>query len=138
MFSSRRHGVVVPALGAATAYFAAAMAAGVILGTVRVLWVEPRLGTRVAEILELPLLLALCALASRRIVRSFALPARGPTRALVGLGALSMLLACELTLVLGWRGIELDDYVASRDPVAAAAYLAALGVFAALPVWVGR
>ena len=138
MLSSRRHCFLVPALGAATVYFAAAMAAGVILGTVRVLWVEPRLGTRVAEILELPLLLTLCALAGRRIVRGFALPARGPMRALVGLVALSMLLACELTLVLGWRGIEIDDYVASRDPVAAAAYLASLIVFATLPMWVGR
>ena len=39
---------------AALLYFAVVFAAGFLLGTVRTLWIAPRLGTRVAELAETP------------------------------------------------------------------------------------
>ena len=39
-------------------YFALVFGAGFVLGTVRTLWVVPRVGTRTAELTEMPIMLA--------------------------------------------------------------------------------
>ncbi len=44
-------------LKAGVLYFAVVFGAGFILGPVRILWVAPRLGTRMAELLEMPIML---------------------------------------------------------------------------------
>ncbi len=41
-------------LKAGAAYFAAVFGTGFVLGTVRTLWLVPRLGTRNAELIEAP------------------------------------------------------------------------------------
>jgi hypothetical protein len=56
----------------------------------------------------------------------------------VGLVALSLLLAAEFTVVLRLRGLTIQEYVASRDPVAGAAYVVALGLFAIMPLLFAR
>jgi hypothetical protein len=54
----------VPKAGAA--YFALVFAVGFVLGTIRTLWLVPRVGTRTAELMEMPLMLAATILAARR------------------------------------------------------------------------
>ena len=46
-------------------YFALVFAAGFALGTMRTLWVMPRLGARTAELIEQPVMLGVSILAAR-------------------------------------------------------------------------
>jgi hypothetical protein len=119
-------------LAAGAAYFALVFAAGVALGALRVLLVAPQLGTRAAELLEMPLMLGVALLAARAVVRRFAL-APGRPRLGAGLGALALLLAAELALAATLRGQAPAEALLDRDPVAGAAYGLALVVFALLP-----
>jgi hypothetical protein len=123
---------------AGLAYFAIAFAAGMALGAPRLLYLVPRLGTRAAELIELPVMLGLCWLAARWSARRFGVPAgAGPRLAMGGLAA-ALLLAFEFTLVLRLRGLTFADYLAERDPVSGPAYYAAVALMALLPWLVGR
>ena len=115
-------------------YCAATFGAGVVLGTIRVLFVVPRLGVRVAELLELPLMVLISALTARWTVRVLAVPPMLAARLQMGAVALSVLLAMELALVLWVQGLTLSEAVAARDPVSGIAYLLSLLAFAAMPV----
>jgi hypothetical protein len=55
----------------------------------------------------------------------------------VGLVALALMVAAELLLAVVLAGRDLGEYVASRDPVSGAVYLAMLALFAAMP-WLRR
>ena len=115
----------------AGAYFAAVFAVGFVLGTLRVTLVVPAVGERAAELAEMPLMIAASVWFAGRFVRRWRL---GVAAALQGgVLALVLLLGAELTLVLGVRGLTLTQYLASRDPVAGAAYLTALCVFMLAP-----
>ena len=48
-------------LKAAAIYFALVFGAGCVLGPVRILWLVPRVGTRAAELIEMPIMLAVIA-----------------------------------------------------------------------------
>jgi type IV secretory pathway TrbD component len=48
------------------------------------------------------------------------------------------LLVAEFTLVLWLRGLTIDEYLATRDPVAGTVYIVMLGVFAIMPLLVAR
>jgi len=50
-------------------YFALVFAAGFVFGTVRVWWLVPRFGVRLAELTELPLMLAVVFFAARWVSR---------------------------------------------------------------------
>ena len=126
------------ALKAGTAYFLWVFAAGFVLGVLRELWLTPWLGTRVAELAEMPLMLVVVVLAARWTVHRFTLPASMPARWGVGLLAVGWLLLAEIALVLGLRGMTLADYLAGRDPVAGTAYLLSLLLMAAMPWLLGR
>jgi hypothetical protein len=119
-------------------YFALVFGTGFVLGTVRVLWVLPRLGERTAELIEMPVMLAVSVLAARWVVRRLRLPPAASARLGVGLVALALLVAAEVGLVLGLRGVTLAEYLARRDVVAGTAYLMSLALFAVMPVLVAR
>jgi hypothetical protein len=119
-------------------YFALVFAAGVVLGTIRVLWAVPRIGTRTAELLETPIMLVVVILAAHWTVRRMHVPVPLGTRLGVGVLALALLLTLELTLVLWLRGLSISDYFASRDPVSGTVYALMLGVFAIMPCIVAR
>lgn len=108
-----------------------------VLGPFRILWLVPRFGIRLAELMETPIMLVVVILAARWVVRRFTLP---PTFSRLGVGfiALGLLLAAEFTLVLRLRGLTIAEYLASRDPVSGTAYYAMLGVFAVMPLLVAR
>jgi hypothetical protein len=59
-------------LKAGAVYFALVFAAGFVLGTVRTLWVVPRLGVRTAELAEAPIMFGVSILAVRWV--GFLLP----------------------------------------------------------------
>ena len=125
-------------LKAGVLYFALVFAAGFMLGTVRVLWVVPRFGTRTAELMETPIMLVVTVLAARWVARHLAVPRRPRQRLVVGLVALGLLLAAESGVVFWLQGLTIGEYVRSRDPVAGSVYVIMLGVFAIMPVLVAR
>ena len=57
-------------LEAGVLYFAVVFAAGFVLGTIRTLWVVPRLGVRTAELIEAPIMFGISILAARWVVRN--------------------------------------------------------------------
>jgi hypothetical protein len=59
-------------------------------------------------------------------------------RLVMGGVALVLTLAAEFGLVLQLRGLSLQEYFASRDPVSGTAYYLMLGVFALMPLLVHR
>ena len=117
-------------------YFAIVFGVGFLLGIVRVLGLEPRVGERWAEIAEAPLMLVVIILAARFVVRRF--PAAHRASYLVSGGiALFLLLIVEFSVVLGMRGLSFGDYFAERDPLAGSVYAVMLLIFAAMPWLLG-
>jgi len=119
-------------------YFALVFGAGFVLGTVRTLWIVPRVGTRTAELMETPIMLVVTIVAARWTVLRLAVPSAPSARLGMGGVALGLLLVAEFTLVLWLRGMSIREYLASRDPVAGAVYYVMLGVFAIVPLLVVR
>lgn len=119
-------------------YFVFVFGAGFLLGPIRILWVVPRLGTRVAELLEAPIMFVITIVAARWIVRRLAVPSTASSRLSMGGIALGLMLIAEFTLVLWLRGLSIREYLAGRDPVAATAYYVTLGVFGVMPLLAAR
>jgi hypothetical protein len=119
-------------------YFLVTFAAGFVLGTIRVLTLVPRIGDRNAELLEAPLMLAVTFVAARWIVRRETSAPGQWNPAVAGLCALAMLLLVEFTVVLALRGLTVQQYFASRDPVSGSVYLVMLLVFAGMPALLSR
>lgn len=118
---------------AGVAYFALVFGAGFLLAFIRIPVLEPRLGTRWAELAEMPVMGVAMVLAARFVVARFAIaPAAGP-RLAMGVIALALLLAAEFGGVLALRGLTIADYFATRDPVSGVAYYLMLIAFALLP-----
>jgi hypothetical protein len=125
-------------LKAGALYFALVFGAGFVLGPIRILWLVPRFGTRIAELMETPLMFAVIIVAARWVVRRLALSSTSSKRLGVGIIALGLLLVAEFSLVLWLRGLTFRDYLASRDPVAGTVYIVMLGLFAIMPLLVAR
>ncbi|HEX6828641.1 MAG TPA: hypothetical protein VF104_06640 [Burkholderiales bacterium] len=119
-------------------YFAVTFAVAFALGTIRVLWLVPQVGTRAAELLEMPVMLGVVMVAARWVVRRLAVPPAPAPRLGMGFIALGILLVFEFTLVLWVRGMTFEDYLATRDPVSGTAYYVLLGAFALMPLLVAR
>ena len=116
-------------------YFFAVFGVGFVLGIFRVLLLVPRLGTRTAELIEMPLMMLATLFAARWAVLYFDAARKAPLR--MGLTALSLLVAAELGLGR-LRGLTLADYVLTRDPVSGSAYFVALALFGLMPFLVVR
>jgi hypothetical protein len=125
-------------LKAAGLYFLIVFGTGFVLGTLRVLLLLPRFGTRVAELMEMPFMFIAIVIGARLTVRRFRLQASPAMSVVVGLVALCLVLAMEFTVVLWLRGMTFSDYLAQRDPVSGTVYYLMLIVFAAMPWLVAR
>ncbi|MFN3543620.1 MAG: hypothetical protein ACK4UX_02065 [Thiobacillus sp.] len=123
---------------AGMAYFFLTFGAGFIMGTIRVPFLAPRFGERVAERIEMPFMLIVIVLAARFITKRFALPATVPVRLTAGFLALGLLIAAELLLAVALQDRSLGEFVSSRDPVSGSVYLAMLALFAAMPLVITR
>jgi len=125
-------------LRAGLLYFALTFGAGMVLGPPRVLWLVPRVGERVAELIELPVMIGVTCLAARWVTRWLDVPPTVGQRLGMGTVAGALLLTAELTLVLRLRGIPLEEYFSTRDPVSGTAYYAAVLLLVIMPLLVNR
>lgn len=125
--------VAMKGLGAGMSYFGLVFAAGFLFGSIRQLWLVPRLGTMLAELIEAPFMLTVIVLAARWIIVRFELQRHLGPRLFAGGLALALLLVAELTLVLGLRGLTLGEYLATREPISGTVYLIMLGFYAIMP-----
>jgi len=125
-------------LKAGVLYFVLVFGAGFVLGPIRILWVVPRFGTRMAELMETPIMFVVILVAAGWIVRRLAVPSTPSSRLGMGCVALGLILVAEFTLVLWLRGLSISEYLASRDPVSGTVYYVMLGVFAVMPLLVPR
>ena len=114
-------------------YFTLVFGAGFVLGTIRTLWVVPRLGTRTAELMEMPIMLAVTIVAARWTVLRLSVPIIWSARLGMGCIALVLMLIVEFGFVLWIRSLSIKEYFATRDPVSGAAYYLLLVVFAIMP-----
>jgi hypothetical protein len=119
-------------------YFAIVFGAGFFFGTIRTLWVVPRIGTRWAELLETPIMLVVTIVAARWIVLSFSIPFATWARLEMGGIALVLLVATEFGPMLWLRGLSIRKYLESRDPVPGTVYYVMLALFAVMPLLVAR
>jgi hypothetical protein len=119
-------------------YFALVFAAGFVFGPIRILWIVPRFGTRLAELMELPLMLGVIIIAARWVIKRFAVPPGLSSRLNMGCIALSMMLVAEFSLVLQLRGLSIKEYFTTMDPISGTAFFVMQGVFALMPLIVGR
>ena len=125
-------------LKAGILYFALVFGVGFVLGSVRTLWVVPRFGARTAELMETPIMFVVTIVAARWVVRRLAVPRKPSNRLGMGCIGLGLMLVAEFTLVLWLRGVSIDEYLASRDPVSGTVYYVMLGVLCIMPLLVAR
>lgn len=125
-------------LKAGAAYFGLVFGAGFLLGCIRVPFLVPHLGARVAELLEMPVQFVVIVFAARFIVRRFSVPLDTFIRLGVGFVALGLAIAAEFLLALVLAERSVAEYLASRDPVSGSVYLVMLMVFALLPLILAR
>lgn len=123
---------------AGTAYFTLVFGAGFVMGAIRVPLLVPRLGERVAELIEMPFMCIVIILAARFIATRFALPPTVAVRLGTGFIALALLVTAEVLFVVAFQEQSLGHYVASRDPVSGSVYLVLLSLFAAMPLMIMR
>ncbi len=125
-------------LKAGVLYFTLVFGAGFVLGIIRTLWVVPRFGTRMAELMETPIMLVVTIVVARWIVHRLVLPSVPSSRLGMGFVALGLMLVAEFGFVLWLRGLSIREYLATRDPVSGTVYYLMLGVFAIMPLLVAR
>ena len=122
----------------ALAYFLIVFGTGFILGTVRVLFVLPLFGERTAELLEMPLMLAVIVLAARWITRRYLQQAQSREQLAVGGIATGWMLAAEFLVGLTLRGLSPMEVLVNHDPVSGTAYYLSLLLFATMPWLLAR
>lgn len=125
-------------LKAGILYFALVFGAGFVLGPIRVFWAVPRFGTRMAELMEAPIMFAVVVVAARWMVRRLAVPPAPSSRLGMGFVALGLLLVAEITLGYLLWGLSITELITTRDPVSGSVYYALLGVFAVMPFLLAR
>lgn len=130
---TNEHELLTILKGAAT-YFALVFGVGFVLGAIRILFIVPRFGPRLAELMEAPVMLAVTVFAARWVVRKFH-PGHTVT---LGMLALGLMIAFEFTLVLWLRGLTLTEYFRARDPVSGVVYYLTLVLFAFMPFLIAR
>ena len=123
-------------LAAAVLYFLLVFGMGVVLGPIRVLWLEPRLGTTAAVLCEAPVLLLTMIFAARFVRHWLRLPAEIMALAEVGLGALALVVIADVIVGIFARGITWADQLAYLSSAAGRIYLLLLCAFAAMPLLV--
>ena len=129
---------LVQILKAGLLYFAIVFGMGFVFGAIRTVWIVPRVGTRLAELMETPIMLVVTIVAARWIVLHLAIPSTPSARLGMGGIALCMLLIAEFGLVLWLRGLSIREYLATRDPVSGTVYYVMLGAFTIMPLLLVR
>ena len=119
------------AMGAA--YAANMFAFGFALGTVRVVLLAPALGELFALLTELPVMLSLSWIVSRRLVRNRPALAGQAPRLTMGLFALALLMAAEFALAFSAFGLSPRAYLGGYLSLVGALGLGGQIAFALFP-----
>ena len=125
-------------LTSSAVYFAIVFCTGFVFGTVRVMWLVPTVGVRVAELTELPLMLAVVFVAAGWVNRRFLKEPDQSARPIAGVVALVLLLLAELIIGVMFLDVTPKDAFLTRDPVSGTGYYLSLCVFALMPWFIGR
>lgn len=122
-------------VAAAVLYFLMVFAVGLLLGPVRVLWLEPVLGPTLAVLCEAPLLLAAIWFASRRAPRWAGV--RGGWASYLSIGLLALLFQqiADLAVGFGLRGMTLSEQLTLFTTPPGMIYAVTLIAFALAPVF---
>jgi hypothetical protein len=123
---------------AAAIYFTIVFGVGFVLGPIRVLWLEPQLGARAAELIESPFMLVAIVLAGRWVGRRLCAGYSVCARFAVGLAAAGLVLAADLAVGVGLRGMSVVEVFTARDPVSGPVYYALVVLTAVAPWLFGR
>lgn len=119
-------------------YFVLVFAAGWLIGPIRVLWLEPRVGETAAVAVEAPLMLAAMVSAARFVTGRTGAPDGAVARAAIGLVGFALLMAAEVFLSRVLRGASLHQWLAQFATVPGAIALTLFLLFAAMPALVGH
>jgi hypothetical protein len=119
-------------------YFAIVFGTGFILGPIRVLWLEPRVGPLVATACEAPFLLAAIVAAARVVPRVSRLEKNPASLALMGLGALLLQQLADFAVGIGLRGLSASEQLAHFATPQGLIYAALLIAFVAMPSLANR
>ena len=123
---------------AATLYFAIVFGVGFLLGPIRVLWLEPRVGPIIAAACEAPFLLAAMIVAARWIVARVGLQQDALSLLLMGLGALVLQQAADFAVGIGLRDIGPSAQLAQFATPQGLIYAALLAAFVVTPLLLNR
>jgi hypothetical protein len=121
-------------VAAGFAYAILVFAVGFALGTVRVLFVVPRVGATIAVLFEVPVILGASWWISRRCVARFKVSRAVAARLVMGLAAFVVLMLAEASLSVVLFGRSLTGYIATLTTLAGAIGLAAQVAFAGFPL----
>ena len=121
------------AFKAAALYVVMVFAAGFVLGTLRVLVVEPAFGPVIAVLLELPVLLVISWLVCTRIVGWFSIPATTIDRLAMGALAFGLLMIIETLFGLAF-GRPVSEQLSAYATLAGQLGLAGQIGFALVPL----
>lgn len=117
-------------------YFGVVFGVGFVLGPFRVLLLEPRLGTRTAELAEAPVMLLAITLAGRWVGRRLCTGSSPVALLGVGVLAAALVLTADVAVGVGLRGMSVAQVFTARDPVSGTVYYLLIALFAAMPwVW---
>ncbi len=120
-------------VAAAIAYFGLVFGLGFLLGPIRVLWLEPRLGARTAQLIEAPVMLLAIVLAARWVGGRLGSGRAASARLAVGVMAAAFVLLADLGVGVGLRGMSVDEVFAGRDPVSGTVYYGLVALMALAP-----
>ncbi len=125
---------LVHAAKAGLAYFGVVFAAGFLLGTLRVLFLIPRLGESSAVLLELPIMLAVSWMACRWLITRFDVPTALVARLVMGGLAFAVLMTAEVSVSVIGFGRTLSAHLEQYRQFPALIGLAGQIAFAMFPV----
>jgi hypothetical protein len=109
-----------------------------VLGPIRVLWLEPRVGPVIATACKAPFLLAAMVIAARWVPRAVRLPRDRMSLLLMGAGALLLQQVADLAVGIGLRGIGPSEQIAQLATPQGLIYAALLVAFVVMPLLFNR
>jgi len=121
-------------LMAAALYFALVFAAGMLLGPIRALWIEPKTGAAIAVLSEAPFMLAVMLWAARWVPQTAGITSNVSSLLLMGVIALVFQQIADFLLSVRLRGITAKQQLAYCGTKAGLVYAILLILFAIMPL----
>lgn len=119
-------------------YFAILFGIGFMLGPIRVYWLEPRVGVRIAELIESPFMLLAIILAGRWVGRQLGIGYTEVSKLAVGAVAAVLILGADLLVGVGLRKMSALEVFISRDPISGFIYYLLVALAAVTPWMMSR